>query len=114
MEGKLLKELTEEGYYHSKEIEGKGLCGIRSFMYTTGIVYNIQINEYCYEGRYCYENAADALKAFNEWDGKYHPTGPWIKHKSKYYDQHNPNSCKHILKPQGTNQCPECLSIFTS
>jgi hypothetical protein len=86
--------LETEGYYEIREIPGIGLCGLRKFIFTTGLV--IGMDEDRYYGRYCYSNEVDALKALNEWDGKEDPSGPWIKYKGTPGERSNPemdNGC---------------------
>jgi hypothetical protein len=86
--------LETEGYYEIREIPGRGFCGLRKFIFTTGLV--IGMDEDRYYGRYCYSNEADALKALNEWDGKEDPSGPWIKYKGSPGERSNPemdNGC---------------------
>jgi hypothetical protein len=86
--------LETEGYYGIREIPGKGLCGLRKFIFTTGLV--IGMDEVQYYGRYCYSDESDALKALNEWNGKGDPSGPWIKYKGAPEERSNPemdNGC---------------------
>ncbi len=86
--------LETEGYYEIREIPGRGLCGLRDFIFTTGLV--IGMNEDLYYGRYCYSNKEDALKALNEWNGEGDPEGPWIKYKGMPGERSNPeidNGC---------------------
>ena len=90
MISKVLEEqLTREGYYNLKEIEGKGICGIMRFMFTFGLVYNL--DEFGYSGRYCYQTEEEAQIALKHWDGKGYPLGRWIKHKGAGFDEGNPN-----------------------
>ena len=86
--------LETEGYYEIREISGIGLCGLRKFIFTTGLV--IGIGEIQYYGRYCYSNESDALEALNKWDGKEDASGPWIKYKGITGERSNPemdNGC---------------------
>lgn len=77
-----LKEFLEkEGYKEIREIPGKGVCALYRFIFTVGLVYNI--DEFGYEGRYCYPNYSDALEALLNWNGQEDPSGDWIKHKGK-------------------------------
>jgi len=92
MEDDVLKAYLEEnGYYHLKEIPGRGLCGVRTFMYTIAIVYGLDKEGYV--GRYCYphENAKDLALAYLIWDGVDDPIGPWVKHKGEI-EYSNPNN----------------------
>lgn len=84
------KELQEEGYFNIEKIEGRGLCGLFRFIYTTGLCYGL--NEYGYEGRYCFESTADAEASLKEWDGNGDPSGDWIKHKGEKGEYSNPNN----------------------
>lgn len=70
-----------EYYSDTREIEGRGLCGLEVFMHTTGIVWGI--DEYSKAGRWCYEHHADAVEAFAAWNGVGDPPGPWIKYKGE-------------------------------
>lgn len=79
---RLILNLEQMGVYHKiKVIDGRGVCALQEFMFTIGIIYGL--NELGYEGRYCYpkERMADAVLAYEIWDGKSDPPGPWIKHK---------------------------------
>lgn len=77
----LIKHLTQEGYEHFKHIEGRGLCGIRRFIFTTGVCYGLDMDTY--EGRYCFQSYADAVSELDKWDGKEDIGGDWIKHKGR-------------------------------
>ena len=81
MESNLEQVLKEEGYYEIKEIPNVCICGLRRFVFTTGLVYGL--DEDSYTGRYCYENAADAKQALEKWNGEGDPSGNWIKHKGR-------------------------------
>lgn len=78
---KLNEFLLTQGFSSLKYIEGRGLCGIKDFMFTVAICYGI--NEVGFNGRYCYpkEYRKDAILAFSIWDGNEDPIGNWIKHK---------------------------------
>ncbi len=79
-EKNLLQMLKNEGYTHLRKIPGRGIVGLKRFMFTTGLVYNL--TEDWYDGRYCYRNHADALKALENWNGEGDPDDEdWIKHK---------------------------------
>lgn len=82
-------ELKNEGYSNLTEKPGKGLCGLFRFIYTVGLVYGI--NEFGYEGRYCYQDYNDALSSLHIWNGIDDPPGRWIKHKARGIDTPNPN-----------------------
>jgi hypothetical protein len=91
---KLVNYLKSEGYSEIKEIPGKGICGLRDFIFTTGLM--IGMTEVGYYGRYCYSTESEALEALNTWDGEGDPPGPWIKYKGAPYERSNPlmeNGC---------------------
>ena len=83
--------LTEQGYTDLRMIEGRGLCGIRRFIFTTGLVYGL--NMAGYEGRYCYPDKLSAKNALEQWDGVDHPDDDdWIKNKGHGIDIINPKN----------------------
>lgn len=84
----LLAQLIHDGYTDIVDLTTRGFCGLRRFIFTTGLCYGL--NEYDYAGRYCFENAADAKEALSKWDGNGDPPGDWIKHKGKT-EYSNPN-----------------------
>ena len=91
---RLINYLKSEGYSEIKEVPGKGICGLRDFIFTTGLVIDMDENQYY--GRYCYPSHEDALKALNEWNGEGDPSGPWIKYKGNPGERSNPlmeNGC---------------------
>lgn len=73
--------LRELGYFNLKIIDGV-VCGLSPFLFTVGLVVNI--DKHGYERRYCYSELLDAKAALESWDGKDHPDGPWIKCKGRY------------------------------
>lgn len=83
------EQIESEGYQFVKEIPGRGFCGLMRLFYTVGLFYNI--DEYSYEGRYCFHTAYDALLALHMWDGKNDPPGNWIKHKGGLSEYRNPD-----------------------
>lgn len=88
-EREIIKKLNKEGYIEVRKIKDKGLCGIMTMAFTTGLFYGLDFDGY--KGRYCYQTAAQAFTGLITWDGKGHPKGPWIKHKGKGIDESNPN-----------------------
>lgn len=83
--------LKENGYSRFKMFEGaekRGLCGIGSLAFTTGLFIGLGYQTYRY--RYCYQHPQDAIYALEQWDGTGHPTGPWIVRKGKGGDLRNP------------------------
>lgn len=84
--------IAENGYYNIRVIEGKGVCGINRFMFTYGLVVNLDATGY--SDRYCYHTEGEATEALSAWDGTGHPPGNWIKHKGYKVDETNPNYIK--------------------
>lgn len=89
------EELTEEHkrilkmnpeYFQPKVIGGV-LCALRGYATTVGLVINL--DEWCIERRYCYQDPADAILALMEYtDVQQHPTRNWIKVKGAKNGQH--------------------------
>jgi hypothetical protein len=81
----LREELTKEGYINLRVIEGRGICGLREFIFTIGLCEGL--TNIGYSGRYCYSKEQNglfnAILGLKLWDGKDDPTGPWIKYKGK-------------------------------
>lgn len=69
---KLQLELAD-GYKEIRELPGRGICAVQRFIYTSGIVSGI--DEWGYEGRWCYKTMADAVAALREWNGEGDPGG---------------------------------------
>lgn len=88
-----IKHLEAEGFTHIRVINGK-ICGIKRFIFTTGLV--IGLDDVGYVGRYCYENHSDAVAALNEWNGNGDPNGDWIKYKGQGGERSNPNAPKEF------------------
>jgi hypothetical protein len=80
--------LNIEGYYDLKRLAGRGICGIRSAIFTSDLCYGCDIEGF--QGRYCFQTPGEARKSLKEWNGQGDPPGNWIKHKggSEYL---NPN-----------------------
>ena len=76
-------------FFYLKEIEGRGLCGLKRFIFTIGLVFGI--NEMSFDGRYCFQDHAEAERCFWEWDGKGDPEGEWIKYKGVGGERSNKN-----------------------
>lgn len=74
--------LNQCGYLAPRLIEGRRWAAIRPLMYTFAILVG-KTDELAvgYDERWCYERLADALVAFDAWDGKVgtEPVG-WIRH----------------------------------
>jgi hypothetical protein len=94
----LINQLKTEGYYDIRYIEGRGLCGLREFLFTFGLCYGLEENSYA--GRYCYPKDSSSLfgsafvcvVALQTWDGKGDPVGNWVKHTGSEGEWSNPNS----------------------
>lgn len=75
-------QLQEQGYQYIGYKKGRGYCGVKRFIYTVGLVYNI--TEHGYKGRYCYPDYESAVSALLNWSGEGDPLDEdWIKHKGK-------------------------------
>lgn len=85
----VIESLSQEHYYDLKVTPGRGICGLRDFIFTTGLCYGL--DETGYAGRYCYHTEKEAEDALHVWNGADNPTGNWIKHKTRNKDLHNPN-----------------------
>lgn len=86
----LIDKLEGNKYYEYTVIPNKGLCALTPFMFTIGLVVNL--DETSYEERYCYplEYIADALIVIKTWNGEGYPPGRWVKRKGKI-EENNPN-----------------------
>lgn len=93
---KLETKLKENGYVEIREVPNVGICALRGFMFTVGLVVGLDENSFRY--RYCYphKNAGDAVGALRAWDGTGDPLGNWIKKKGDGFDETNPNYTKNI------------------
>lgn len=76
-------------YTEVRHVPLQGLCGLGPLVTTIGLYCGLNPISYSY--RYCYENYQDALAALNAWDGKGHPSGPWIVRKGEGGDLQSPN-----------------------
>ncbi len=93
---KLLKILEEEGYKSICYVKGKGICAIFPFIYTVGLVVNL--DKCGYEDRYCYahKDIPRAIVALFNWQVSHEDvTGDpedkhWIKRKGNQ-EYSNPN-----------------------
>jgi hypothetical protein len=85
----LIDYLKTEGYYNIKEIPERGICGLRDFIFTCGLV--IGMDEGGYFGRYCYRTKQEAIDAIESWDGQGDPPGDWVKYKGNGGERSNPN-----------------------
>jgi len=82
-QAELIEWLTEQGYQQVREIPGRGLCGLKEFIFTIGICEGL--NEHSFEGRWCYPKdiILEAALAYGTWDGVSDPPGDWIKYKGR-------------------------------
>ena len=79
----------EEGYEYLLEVPNRGLCGIKRFLFTYGLVYGLDATGY--NGRYCYPNFEESILALATWSGEGNPPdNKWIKHKGRDVDECNP------------------------
>ncbi len=86
----MLEAFTALGYSDIQLVGGQ-VCALRGFNFTTGLL--VHLTEWGYDRRYCYELREDARAALLTWDGRGHPTGPWIKCKGAGIDLLNPAFC---------------------
>lgn len=90
-----LKFFLEEQDYLELKVVKLGdkdiLCGLRRFMFTTGLV--IGLDEEGYFGRYCFKDLSEAKQALQNLvaiPSDYMIGGEWIKFKSELGDISNP------------------------
>lgn len=88
MSTELEKYLEDVGYSDLRVMPAGQLCGLKKFIFTSGLM--VGLNPISYERRYCYEFESDARAALALWDGMGHPTGPWIKCKGRNIEFLNP------------------------
>lgn len=69
--------------FAAREIPGQGLCVLRRFAFTTGLMTQVIFDGGCvdYRLRFCYPDIGDAFAALATWDGQGDPPGDWIKEK---------------------------------
>lgn len=61
----LREQLTREGYFLLVETEDHKICGLLPFMFTTGLV--VDIDQFGYGRRYCYPNTESAVDGYVKW-----------------------------------------------
>lgn len=76
------------GYRQPRQIPGVGICAIRPFLFTGGLV--VGIDQFGYYGRYCYASLTEAILAIETWSGNGDPPGSWIKFKSTQEERLGP------------------------
>ena len=75
----LYKFLKMQGYYQIRMLDdGRVIC-LSDFMFTTGII--VDINRYGYSHRYCYKHRNDAIASIQKWDGKEDTLKGWVAKK---------------------------------
>lgn len=84
----LTNTLTGDGFTDLRRLMGQ-TCAVKKFNFTTALV--VGLDGLSYQRRYCYEHRADAQTALQAWDGRGHPSGPWIKCKGAGIDLLNPD-----------------------
>lgn len=67
----------------AREVPGRGVCGLQSFVFTWGLLVNLRFDGmfYRYDARYCYPLFGDARAALRDWDGTGDPPEGWVKEK---------------------------------
>ena len=83
-----VEALAEQGFTDLTVRGHAGLCGLKGFNFTWGLVVNFE--PFGHERRYCYEREEQARAALRAWDGEGHPPGPWIKCKGARVELLNP------------------------
>jgi hypothetical protein len=83
----LIEYLKNEGYYDFRKVPNKGVCCLRKFLFTTGIM--VGLNYDYYDGRYCYSNEHEASEELKKWDGIGDPKGNWLKYKGEGGEREN-------------------------
>jgi len=73
---------------HTK-IKGHGLCAIKKFLFTYGLI--TELDESTYKERWCFESLEEAKIALKYWDGNGDPLGLWIKYKGPEREYGNIN-----------------------
>lgn len=86
--GFTVEDAAALGYGQCKRLANGQIAGIAAFMFTYGLVVNI--DPIGYGHRYCYSSEQDAVQALEEWNGEGHPPGPWIKRKGLAPELSNP------------------------
>jgi hypothetical protein len=79
-----MSEITEQaakqlGYFPSRLLPTGEVAGIRSFIFTWGLVVGLDLSGY--RTRFCYGSFYEAVSALMFWDGTGDPPGNWIKEK---------------------------------
>jgi hypothetical protein len=76
----LIKEYCESmGYMAVKQMKNGKWIGLSMMNFTVGLC--IDLREFEYSHRYCYQHLVHAMVALAEYEGEGDPIGPWIKRK---------------------------------
>lgn len=75
----LISQAEASGYTCVRQLPDGRIVGLAPFMFTTGLV--VDIREFGYGHRYCYESPSAAEAALRNWDGRDHPPGLWLVRK---------------------------------
>ncbi len=77
-----IKIIAENGFFMPRVIDGQ-LCALNAYATTVGLVVNI--DDISYERRYCFQDPAEAVKAFLQYTSvAEHASGNWIKCKGRF------------------------------
>ena len=87
-----IRVLEKEDYTNVRWIEGLGYCGLRRFIFTTGLCYGL--DETGFEGRWCYERFTDAKEALKTLAAAGPDDEHWIKYKGNLGEWSNPKQEK--------------------
>lgn len=86
-EFELIEYLKTQGYYEFRKVPNHGICSLRKFIFTTGII--IGLERTFYHGRYCYSKEEEASQELKNWNGIGDPQGNWLKYKGEGGDREN-------------------------
>lgn len=84
-----IDHLTELSGCSELQVVSGLVCGLQKYKFTTAVVGGLGAKGH--DRRYCDEFEADARTSLLNWDGRGHPSGPWIKCKGAGVDMLNPN-----------------------
>jgi hypothetical protein len=85
----LIEYLKTQGYYQFRKVPNRGICSLRNFLFTTGIIIGLDVDSYF--GRYCYSNQSEASEELKNWNGEGDPKGNWLKYKGIGGERENTN-----------------------
>lgn len=75
-----------ECYLHPRQLPDGRWIAVQNMLFTAGLFVDIQ--EFSWGSRFCFETTEEAERACEEWDGQGDPPGMWIKEKPS--DRSNP------------------------